>query len=117
MVGNHVADLVARYGADGAAVPTALSDYIAGRESYDYNLHGKAENTHTEFVPDDIIDRFCLIGPVAEHVRRLRKLEELGVTQFAIYLQHDAKNETLAAYGDKVIPQINARGPAKAVAK
>ena len=29
MVGNHVADIVARYGGDGAAVPTALTDYIA----------------------------------------------------------------------------------------
>ena len=30
MVGNHVADIVARYGADGASVPAALTDYIAG---------------------------------------------------------------------------------------
>src|SRR5215475_6698929 len=45
MVGNHVADIVSRYGADGAAVPKALSDYIAGRKGYDYNQHGKAGNT------------------------------------------------------------------------
>ena len=32
-----------RYGADGSAVPTALTDYIAGREGYDYNEHGRAE--------------------------------------------------------------------------
>ena len=31
MVGNHVADIVARYGAGGAAVPPALTDYIKGR--------------------------------------------------------------------------------------
>ena len=24
---------------------------------------------HTEFVPDEIVDRFCLLGPVEEHVR------------------------------------------------
>ena len=63
MVGNHVAEIVSRYGADGAAVPQALTDYIAGREGYDYNEHGRAGNTHTQFVPDEIIDRFCLIGP------------------------------------------------------
>jgi probable F420-dependent oxidoreductase len=114
MVGNHVADIVARYGADGAAVPKALSDYIAGRESYDYNQHGKAGNTHTAFVPDEVIDRFCLIGPVETQVERLRQLEALGVDQFAVYLQHDAKNETLGAYGDRVLPAVNVRKAARA---
>src|SRR6202012_3567931 len=44
MVGNHVADLVARYGTSGA-VPRALTDYIEGREGYDYAHHGRAGNT------------------------------------------------------------------------
>jgi probable F420-dependent oxidoreductase len=113
MVGNHVADIVARYGTDGAAVPKALSDYIAGRESYDYNEHGKAGNTHTTFVPDEVIDRFCLIGPVDHQVARLQELEHLGVDQFAVYLQHDSKSETLAAYGDHVLPEVNVRKAAK----
>jgi hypothetical protein len=113
MVGNHVADIVARYGADGAAVPKALSDYIAGREGYDYNQHGKAGNTHTSFVPDEVIDRFCLIGPVSAQVARLKELEALGVDQFALYLQHDAKSATLAAYGDHVLPAVNVRKAAK----
>src|SRR4051795_12295268 len=101
MVGNHVADIVARYGADGSAVPTALTDYIAGRDGYDYNEHGRAGNTHTAFVPDEIVDRFCLVGPPEEHLARLRQLADLGVDQFALYLQHDAKDATLGAYGEK----------------
>jgi probable F420-dependent oxidoreductase len=113
MVGNHVADIVARYGTDGAAIPKALSDYIAGRQGYDYNQHGKAGNTHTAFVPDEVIDRFCLIGPAARQVERLRELERLGIDQFALYLQHDAKTQTLAAYGDQVLPAVNARKTAK----
>jgi probable F420-dependent oxidoreductase len=113
MVGNHVADIVARYGADGGAVPQALSDYIAAREGYDYNQHGKAGNTHTAFVPDDVIDRFCLIGPVETQVGRLKELEALGVDQFAVYLQHDDKPGTLAAYGDRVLPAVNVRKAAK----
>ena len=40
------------------------------------------------------------------HVRRLLELKELGVDQFAVYLQHDAKDETLRAYGEQVIPAI-----------
>jgi probable F420-dependent oxidoreductase len=107
MVGNHVADIVARYGSGGAAIPRALSDYIAGRQSYDYNSHGRAGNTHTGFVPDDVIDRFCLIGPPEHHIARLGELQELGVDQFAVYLQHDAKDATLAAYGERVLPLIN----------
>jgi probable F420-dependent oxidoreductase len=114
MVGNHVADIVGRYGADGAAVPKALSDYIAERQGYDYNQHGKAGNTHTEFVPDEVIDRFCLIGPIERQVERLQELEALGVDQFALYLQHDAKTATLHAYGDHVLPRVNPPKAAKA---
>ena len=87
-------------------VPTALTDYIKGRTGYDYNEHGQAGNVHTEFVPDDIVDRFCILGPVAEHVRRLDDLRQLGVDQFAVYLQHDAKDATLQAYGEQVIPAL-----------
>lgn len=106
MVGNHVADIVARYGADGAAVPQALTDYIKGREGYDYNEHGRAGNTHTTFVPDEIVDRFCLLGPASAHVARLTALKEMGVDQFAIYLQHDGKERTLQAYAEHVMPAV-----------
>jgi probable F420-dependent oxidoreductase len=105
MVGNHVADIVARYG-DSAPVPQALTDYIKGREGYDYNQHGQAGNTHTAFVPDEIVDRFCILGPVEEHIRRLEELRDLGVDQFAVYLQHDGKDATLEAYGEHVIPAM-----------
>jgi probable F420-dependent oxidoreductase len=105
MVGNHVADIVARYG-ESSDVPKALTDYIKGREGYDYNEHGQAGNVHAQFVPDEIIDRFCILGPVEEHVRRLQELKALGVHQFAVYLQHDAKDETLQGYGERVIPAI-----------
>lgn len=106
MVGNHVADIVDRYGEGGGGVPSALTEYIKNRQGYDYNEHGRAGNTHTDFVPDEIIDRFCIIGPVEEHVRRLEELKALGVTQFAVYLQHDDKDNTLAQYGEKIIPAV-----------
>jgi probable F420-dependent oxidoreductase len=112
MVGNHVAEIVARYGA-GGQVPRALTDYIAGRQGYDYNQHGQAGNTHAAFVPDDIVDRFCIVGPVEEHVKRLTELRGLGVDQFAVYLQHDGMDQTLAAYGKSVIPALNPAGLAR----
>ena len=105
MVGNHVADIVAKYG-DTGEIPQALTDYIKAREGYDYNEHGQVGNVHTTFVPDEIVDRFCILGPVTEHVRRLQELHALGVDQFAVYLQHDAKDSTLQAYGEKVLPTL-----------
>jgi probable F420-dependent oxidoreductase len=105
MVGNHVADLVARYG-DSGQVPRALTDYIKGRQGYDYSHHGRADNPSTDFVPDDIVDRFCLTGPEGAHIERLAELAELGADQFAIYLMHDQPDETMAAYGDTVIPAL-----------
>jgi probable F420-dependent oxidoreductase len=105
MVGNHVADIVSRYGTH-SAVPRALTDYIAGRKGYDYNEHGRAGNTHTAFVPDEIVDRFCVLGPASAHVERLKELKSLGVDQFAIYLQHDSKESTLLAYAEQVVPAV-----------
>ena len=113
MVGNHVADIVRHYGADGSAVPKALTDYIAEREGYDYSTHGRAGNDHVAFVSDEIVDRFCLIGPPEDQVARLHALEDLGVGHFGLYLQHDAKDATLAAYGAHVIPAVTQGQAAK----
>jgi probable F420-dependent oxidoreductase len=105
MVGNHVADIVGKYGED-SPVPKALTDYIAGRQDYDYNQHGRAGNVHAEFVPDEIVDRFCLLGTAKDHIEKLQALKALGVDQFAGYLQHDNKEETLRVYGETVIPAM-----------
>jgi probable F420-dependent oxidoreductase len=112
MVGNHVADIVAKYG-DSGSVPKALTDYIKGREGYDYNEHGRAGNTHTEFVPDEIVDRFCLLGTAEDHIEKLKALKAIGVDQFAGYLQHDNKEETLRVYGETVMPAIREHITAK----
>jgi probable F420-dependent oxidoreductase len=117
MVGNHVADIVAKYGASTGSgtdsVPKALTDYIKGREGYDYNEHGRAGNSHAEFVPDEIVDRFCLLGTAKDHIEKLEALKALGVDQFAGYLQHDNKEETLRVYGETVIPALRDHVTAK----
>ena len=107
MVGNHVADLVTRYGREAGAVPEALTAYIEGRSGYDYAHHGRAGHPDTAFVPDEVVDRFCVLGPAADHVAKLRELEALGVSHFALYLMHDAQDETLAAYGRSVVPELS----------
>jgi len=108
MVGNHVADIVERYGSDSNMVPQALTDYIKGRKGYDYSHHGKAGNPDTEFVPDEIIDRFCILGPIENHRQRLIELKELGVGQFALYLMHDDPDGTIEAYGKEIIGKLDA---------
>ena len=113
MVGNHVADIVAKYG-EGSAIPQALTEYVSGRKDYDYNQHGRAGNTHADFVPDDIVDRFCILGSAAKHVEKLEALKALGVDQFAGYLQHDNTEETLRVYGETVIPRLSEKIAAKA---
>ena len=107
MVGNHVADLVARYGED-SEVPHALTDYIKAREGYDYSHHGRADNRSTDFVPDEIVDRFCVLGTVEDHVAKLNELKDLGADQFNVYLMHDAMDETLDAYGEEIMPALKA---------
>jgi probable F420-dependent oxidoreductase len=108
MVGNHVADLVARYGED-SEVPHALTGYIKAREGYDYSHHGQADNPATDFVPNEIVDRFCLLGTVEDHVMKLNELKDLGADQFNVYLMHDAMEETLEAYGEEIIPALGSK--------
>jgi probable F420-dependent oxidoreductase len=106
MVGNHVADLVNRYGGSGEMIPRALTDYIKAREGYDYSHHGKAGNPTTDFVPDEVVDRFCLLGPAEAHRDRLAELREIGAGNFSVYLMHDDAETTLNAYAQHIIGQV-----------
>ncbi|MFC9424352.1 TIGR03842 family LLM class F420-dependent oxidoreductase [Streptomyces sp. NPDC059255] len=106
MVGNHVADLVARYGEHSGLVPDALTTYIKAREGYDYSHHGRTGNPSADFVPDEIVDRFCLLGPAEAHIEKLKALRALGVDQFAVYDMHDAKEAVIDAYGAEIIPAL-----------
>ena len=114
MVGNHVADLVKRYGENSPSLPTALADYIKDRADYDYAHHGRAGNPSTDFVPDDVVDRFCVLGRVEDHIEKLTTLRDMGADHFAIYLMHDAEDETLDAYGQSVLPVLAGTAAARA---
>ena len=104
MVGNHVADLVNRYGTDSDTIPTVLTDYVRAREEYDYAHHGRAGNPTTDFVTDEIVDRFCLVGTASDHLAKVEELRSLGADHVSLYLMHDDVPGTLDAYGDQVIP-------------
>jgi probable F420-dependent oxidoreductase len=104
MVSNHVVDLVSRYPVE--ELPPALTMYVRNRPGYDYQDHGRVGAHHAEFVSDEVVDRFCVIGSPEHCVQRLRDLIEAGVTEFNIYLMTEEKERTLEIFGDRIIPQF-----------
>jgi probable F420-dependent oxidoreductase len=104
LVSNHVVDLVSRY--EPKDLPPALTGYVRNREGYDYLHHAEVGSTNAAFVGDDVVDRFCVIGPVEEHLRKLRELADVGVDQFNIYLMNGDEEETLDVYGRVIIPAL-----------
>src|SRR5204863_5262969 len=106
MVSNHVMDLIERYGADSDEIPPALTDSVKARKFYDYKEHSRVGAKHGEFVTDEICDRFCVLGNAEQATEKLRELESIGVDQFNIYLMTQGQEETLAAYGERILPQF-----------
>ena len=106
MVGNHVADIVARYGDGRAGARRRSPTTSRAARATTTTSTARPATRHTQFVPDEIVDRFCIVGPLETHIERMHELKDLGVDQFAIYLQHDDKDHTLPAYGEKVMPAV-----------
>jgi probable F420-dependent oxidoreductase len=102
LVSNHVVDLISRYKPE--ELPEGLIAYVRNREGYDYLHHCEVGSSNAEFVSDEIVDRYCIVGPVEEHIRRLKELREIGVTQFNIYLMSGDEEQTVEVYGRDVIP-------------
>jgi len=102
LVSNHVVDLVSRYKPE--ELPPALTSYIRDRGQYDYLHHCEVGSSNADFVSDEVIDRFCLLGPAAAHIEKLRALAGAGVTQFNIYLMCGDEEDTLEKYNKEVLP-------------
>ncbi len=105
MVSNHVMDLIERYG-ESSEIPKDLTEYVKARKFYDYKDHSRVGAAHGEFVTDEICDRFCVLGNAEGATAKLRELESIGVDQFNIYLMTKGQEETLAAYGKRIIPEF-----------
>ena len=104
LVSNHVMDLLARY--DPAELPEELTAYVRNRPAYDYHHHAEVGSANARFVPDDVVDSFCIVGPVEEHKRRLRELADIGVHQLNIYLMSGDEEATLDVYGREIVPEL-----------
>lgn len=102
LVSNHVVDLVSKYKPE--ELPPALTSYIRDKGAYDYLHHCEVGSSNADFVSDDVIDRFCLLGPAEAHIEKLRALARAGVTQFNIYLMCGDEEDTLEKYQREVMP-------------
>ncbi len=105
-VSGHVVDLVNRYPSD--QLPESLTGYIRDREGSDDRRHDEFGAANAAFVTDDVVDRFAIVGPPEEHVRRLTELSAAGLHQFNLYLMSGDEEAQLEAYGSTVIPALKA---------
>jgi len=102
LVSNHVVDLVSKYKPE--ELPPALTSYIRDKGAYDYLHHCEVGSSNADFVTDEVIDRFCVLGPAQAHIEKLHVLARAGVTQFNIYLMCGDEEETLERYKAEVLP-------------
>jgi probable F420-dependent oxidoreductase len=104
LVSNHVMDLIRQYKPE--ELPKALTSYVQDRGGYDYQHHCEVDSNNRNFVSDEVVDRFCLLGNAEAHRKKLRELEAVGVTQFNIYLMCGDEEQTLVDYQRDVLPKF-----------
>ena len=102
LVSNHVLDLISKYKPED--LPPSLTSFVQNRGKYDYLHHCEVGSDNADFVSDEVIDRFCLVGPIEQHRKKLDALRKAGVTQFNIYLMCGDEEKTLDVYGREVLP-------------
>jgi probable F420-dependent oxidoreductase len=104
LVSNHVMDLIRQYKPED--LPPALTSFVQDRGHYDYQHHCEVGSDNSDFVSDEVIDRFCLIGPAESHRKKLRDLAAVGVTQFNIYLMCGDEEHNLESFQREVLPEF-----------
>ncbi|OBX38150.1 hypothetical protein A8U91_02536 [Halomonas elongata] len=87
-------------------LPKSLTDYIEKRKGYDYSKHGQSDNPYLDFITPEIVESFCVLGQPEDHVSKLQKLQEAGMTHFNIYLDNGDEENIIAQYGEHVIPRF-----------
>ena len=70
------------------------------------NHYSLSEKEALDFITDDVVERFCVLGEPEAHVEKLKVLENNGATQFNIYLDNGDEEKIIADYGEKIIPHF-----------
>jgi probable F420-dependent oxidoreductase len=104
VVGNHVAEVLRNNGRD--SLPAELEAFIADRPDYDYLHHVRSDTDQSAYVPDEILDRLCLIGTPDHCAERVRELAGLGVTHVNFYAQTDDYDRQMELWAEQIIPGL-----------
>ena len=105
-VGNHIADVLQKN--DPGNIPSDITNYIAQRPAYDYSEHGERGTEHSKYVPDEIVDRFCVHGTPEQITEKLLHLKAIGVNEFNLYPQVPDIKGIIETYGRDIIGRVNA---------
>ncbi len=102
---NHLEDVV-RAGPNHGMPTELLSMVEVKRDQYDYyagHLDSKAE--HTDYLTDDMIDRFAIAGDAAHCRDRIKELEALGVHEISsAYL--NGLFDQIGVVGEEIIARL-----------
>ena len=104
LVGNHIADILRHH--DPETLPLELRAYVEQRSHYDYRQHTRQGAEHYDYVPDEIVDRFTVLGTIDECRQKVRELEALGVTEYNIYTAVPEPERVIETYGREIVPEF-----------
>ena len=80
---------------------------------YDYYKHVHTDRAQAGYVPDDIIDRLCIVGSIGRCSERVAELRDAGVTHLNFYAQTENYDEHMKLYADHVLPAFRASAGAR----
>ncbi|HVO95253.1 MAG TPA: TIGR03842 family LLM class F420-dependent oxidoreductase [Terriglobales bacterium] len=104
LVSNHVMDLIRQYKPE--ELPPALTSFVQDRGGYNYQHHCEVGSDNAEFVSDEVVDRFCLVGSAEAQREKLGKLASVGVTQFNMYLMCGDEEQNLESFRKEVVAKF-----------
>src|SRR5262249_28074284 len=78
---NHLARM-ARASPD-HGMPEEVMRIISLKGEYDYYQHAKGDAHHLDYLTDDLIDNFAIVGNGEQCLTRIRQLHALGVSEVA----------------------------------
>ncbi|HEX6022870.1 MAG TPA: TIGR03842 family LLM class F420-dependent oxidoreductase [Solirubrobacter sp.] len=107
LVGNHVAEVMRNLGP--GSMPAELEAFVAERPDYDY-MHHVQRGEQADYIPDEMVDRLCLVGSAQHCATRIEELRQLGVTHLNLYDQTDDFEGQMALYAAEVLPRLSPNG-------
>lgn len=106
-IGSHVAKILRQHGvADGES---SVWSYVDAGAAGEYRQRGRPGESAVR-VPDEVVDRLTIVGDADQTVEKLSRLEDIGVTEVALYLGVDDPDGLVEEYGRSIVPRISDPG-------